>query len=336
MITRPYKLLACVVLVVASIAAQWIVGGLTAQYRTTLSVSDMQAGGGHLTLMRLEAPSNPLYDAPCSQKEAPSCLSPYRLFENDRPLGPQDSAHADIRELGGGRYSHWGDEFYFSASDNSDPRTNGKTYVVVGRLSAARWVVWALGLATLLGLTGVLVMTRRAWLPRLSLIGHGAAGAYALLLAVLLIAPVTRTHVLERDTFTTADEFAYTAPLPALPGPLSLLRRFPDSVADPDSSRLVLLENSRPLPTPHAQHSDIRQQGHGRYSDWNGNIFFSTSDNSDPRSNGRVYSVREPLFPTFWQMWLGVAFVAVALCRLAEDRRRRAGLRRERHASKID
>ena len=36
--------------------------------------------------------------------------------------------HADIRSLGGGRFSHWGNNLFFSASDNTDPRTNGRTY----------------------------------------------------------------------------------------------------------------------------------------------------------------------------------------------------------------
>lgn len=53
------------------------------------------------------------------------------LFEDGRPLGPPRSLHRDIRELGGGRYSHWTREaLYFSASDNSDPRVNGRRYEV--------------------------------------------------------------------------------------------------------------------------------------------------------------------------------------------------------------
>lgn len=53
------------------------------------------------------------------------------LFEDGRPLGPAHSLHAAIREQGGGRYSHWTREgLYFSTSDNSDPRTNGRTYEV--------------------------------------------------------------------------------------------------------------------------------------------------------------------------------------------------------------
>lgn len=53
------------------------------------------------------------------------------LFEDGVPLGPAQSPHADIRSLGGGRYSHWTRVYlYFSTSDGSDPRTNERLYEV--------------------------------------------------------------------------------------------------------------------------------------------------------------------------------------------------------------
>ncbi len=53
------------------------------------------------------------------------------VFEDGRPLGPPHALHADIREKGEGRFSHWTREgLYFSASDNTDPRSNGRTYEV--------------------------------------------------------------------------------------------------------------------------------------------------------------------------------------------------------------
>lgn len=55
-----------------------------------------------------------------------------RLLENGKELGPGRAIHADIRAKGTGRYSHWTRYvLYFSASDNSDPRTNGHKYEVV-------------------------------------------------------------------------------------------------------------------------------------------------------------------------------------------------------------
>ncbi|MEA3400288.1 MAG: Ig domain-containing protein [Armatimonadota bacterium] len=53
------------------------------------------------------------------------------VFEDGERLGPPHSLHRDIREQGQGRYSHWTREhLYFSASDNTDPRSNGRVYEV--------------------------------------------------------------------------------------------------------------------------------------------------------------------------------------------------------------
>lgn len=55
-----------------------------------------------------------------------------RVFEDGKPLAHAQVSHADIREIGGGRYSHWdyptGPRVLFSTSDNSDPNTNGRNY----------------------------------------------------------------------------------------------------------------------------------------------------------------------------------------------------------------
>ncbi|MEH2532816.1 hypothetical protein V1277_000799 [Bradyrhizobium sp. AZCC 1588] len=54
------------------------------------------------------------------------------IYEDDKPLGPPHSVHADIAKLGMGRFSHWrGQGFVFSSSDNSDPATNGRSYRAV-------------------------------------------------------------------------------------------------------------------------------------------------------------------------------------------------------------
>ncbi|MEN0052964.1 MAG: pectate lyase [Mucilaginibacter sp.] len=54
--------------------------------------------------------------------------STLRLFENGVELKPPHSVHDDIRNLGKGRFSHWGTGLVFSASDNSNPATNGRKY----------------------------------------------------------------------------------------------------------------------------------------------------------------------------------------------------------------
>ena len=56
--------------------------------------------------------------------------APARLFEDGRPLGPGDAPRREIRKLGRGRYGFWGNSLYFSSSDGTDPRTNGRRYYI--------------------------------------------------------------------------------------------------------------------------------------------------------------------------------------------------------------
>ncbi len=61
------------------------------------------------------------------------------LLEDGKPLGPAHALHVDIRAKGRGAYSHWtAATLYFSTSDNSDPRKNGRTYTLVSRFRGFR------------------------------------------------------------------------------------------------------------------------------------------------------------------------------------------------------
>jgi hypothetical protein len=61
----------------------------------------------------------------------------------------------------------------------------------------------------------------------------------------------------------------------------------------------LLYEDGRPLAIPASEHDDIRNIGAGRYSMWTDNIYFSSTDNSDPRYNGRKYTIRVPAYVHF-------------------------------------
>ncbi|RME59168.1 hypothetical protein D6779_04945 [Candidatus Parcubacteria bacterium] len=62
-------------------------------------------------------------------------------------------------------------------------------------------------------------------------------------------------------------------------------------------SPAIVKEDGVPLPGPaNAPHDDIRKIGKGRYSFWHSRVYFSSSDNSDPRSNGRVYEIEYVAF----------------------------------------
>ena len=59
-----------------------------------------------------------------------------RLFEGGRQPGPPHALHGEIRQFGGDAYSHWGGQLYFSSSDGSDPRSNGRRYEI--RIASAK------------------------------------------------------------------------------------------------------------------------------------------------------------------------------------------------------
>jgi len=88
-----------------------------------------------------------------------------------------------------------------------------------------------------------------------------------------------------------------TAPLPCVPENglcwqlYAGYERLSDDVTG-NASPLSLLEDGRALGPPHCLHADIRAHGGGRFSHWGGHLWFSTADDSDPRFNGRRYSIR--------------------------------------------
>jgi hypothetical protein len=60
--------------------------------------------------------------------------STVEVYEDGKRLGPAHSDVAAIAQYGGGRFLYWQSSMtirlYISASDNSDPNTNGKNYTV--------------------------------------------------------------------------------------------------------------------------------------------------------------------------------------------------------------
>jgi SAM-dependent methyltransferase len=63
-----------------------------------------------------------------------------------------------------------------------------------------------------------------------------------------------------------------------------------DSLEHPMRSLLCLFENQLEIGPPHALHDEIRKLGGGRFSHWGRSLYFSTSDNSSPLLNGKIYS----------------------------------------------
>jgi hypothetical protein len=114
-----------------------------------------------------ESPWAPLLVA-ASDDPANGRRSSARLFEDERELRPAHALHVGIAAVGKGRFSHWTTAVYLSASDNSDPRTNGRVYRLqtVARLPMTLAFGWALTLV----LAGPLsrrfwVFDQARWLP---------------------------------------------------------------------------------------------------------------------------------------------------------------------------
>jgi len=89
--------------------------------------STIRHDGGHAYQVRLRF-GWPLHAAGDSNDRPRSSRAVLR--ENGVALGPAHALHDLVRQQGGGRFSHWGRTLYFSAPDNSDPRTNGRRYEV--------------------------------------------------------------------------------------------------------------------------------------------------------------------------------------------------------------
>lgn len=70
-----------------------------------------------------------------------------------------------------------------------------------------------------------------------------------------------------------------------------VIRGWPSDAETLNGSRLILLEDGAPLSHPHSRSDLISSQGLGRYQHYGNELRFSTSDNSNPETNGRVYSI---------------------------------------------
>ena len=67
------------------------------------------------------------------------------------------------------------------------------------------------------------------------------------------------------------------------------LTSYADTAANAFASPIVILEDGKSLGPPHTVHVDIAKNGNGAFSHWGNSIYFSSSDGTDPTTNGRHY-----------------------------------------------
>jgi hypothetical protein len=134
-----------------------------------------------------------------------------------------------------------------------------------------------------------------------------AGGAIIVLLAFVWMQWGSREETVKLTNFSHEKGYAYIAPLDISTRKLSFLgikikikykTKSGDSVSSPYRSTLQLFENGLALGPAHSLHDDIRNIGQGKFSHWGAGVYFSTSDNSDPQANGRIYMAKAQLVMT--------------------------------------
>ena len=257
-----------------------------------------------------------------------------RIFENGVELSPAHSSHSDIENIGRGRFSHWADgsfvALYFTASDNSNPKTNGRTYTYsIGTVSSNQSPVANAGADKTIALPVSSVsitgsgtdpdgtIASYAWSFRSGPNTPALSGTTSTALSASNLVAGTyvfRLTVTDNGGLTAMDEVSVvvtpTAPPPSTYKPINVSQSvsdagfayyvtqdfgtLADNSANPFRSVLRIFENGVELSPAHSSHSDIENIGRGRFSHWEDGsfvaLYFSASDNSNPKTNGRIYT----------------------------------------------
>jgi hypothetical protein len=204
-----------------------------------------------------------------ADSESDLCRSPVHIYENDQRLWPLHTDRVEVGIKGMGRAVHWRSDdspalygelsvFMLSSSDNSDPNTNGRSYwAVVPKLDAIT--------------CGDSEPDRSLEFP--GELMSGGRPKVAVRLKHFEVSP-TSSLVVSHE--------------------IQQLEEVADTPDDEKRSPVLLYENDRLLGPAHSIHDDIAKIGLGRYSHWEKGMVFSTSDNSNPSTNGRSYWVVLP------------------------------------------
>ncbi len=310
------------------VVAWWVVVGTQVEYR--LSPEQIRTARGHCYRYRLPEPRllEVRSDGPQDPKRAESVL-----HEDGEPIGPAHSRRPTIVDVGLGRYSHREGKLLLSSSDNSDPRSNGRLYSLVVRARLPDGFLFLAALPLLPYLVyGLVWLTptlssvaqhcrlsvatfwprlRRYWRPLITtLVALNAGVAWLVWIGVRLEYRIPPEQIVARS----GHSFAYGLP------ERGFWRVRNDGKQDKRQAESLLYEDAAPLGPAHGNHLSIASVGMGKYSHWHRELVFSASDNSDPRTNRRSYSlVSKARLP--YQFSIGAAlsllpFLACGLYRL--------------------
>lgn len=98
-----------------------------------------------------------------------------------------------------------------------------------------------------------------------------------------LLADMGESRILQ-GPFQQVEEHCFSVKLPAE------MHESCDSVELPRRSKIMLFEDGNPVGFGHQQHAQIIKYGAGRSSHWQESLWFSSTDGTNPNTNGRVYT----------------------------------------------
>ena len=142
---------------------------------------------------------------------------------------------------------------------------------------------------------------------------RGACAVVAILAALLLLGlwlmrPTLHVDIAPEHIRPVAG-LPYAVPVPQAEFPYAVRG---DGARSLRRSTLVLYEDGARLGPAHAPHRHIRDVGRGAYSQWGRILIFSSSDNTDPRTNGRRYSFDVTAEPAPGLAWFARAVLLAA------------------------
>lgn len=163
------------------------------------------------------------------------------------------------------------------------------------------------------------VVSRSRW--SLLLISVSLTGL--ILIALLQLVGLRQTIPLQKEAIQHEVGCAYTVEIKKRPFGWPITRFVGDSGSASQASRLMLLEDGRPVGQPHAIHDEIRYKGTGNYSHWGQSLYFSALDCADPRVNGKRYEVSIPISLSLWARvsWFIAAYVFYFLVKSSDNQR---------------
>lgn len=241
----------------------------------------------------------------------------FELWEDDRRLGPKGAPHDEIRDEGQGSYQLGQTELYFSTSDGTDARRNGRRYSLrqIAPPDLADLTKIALDvIAKDKGhcVTAALAVPLRhrfydVWEdetrlgPKVALhdeIREEGFGAFHLTQERVLFSSSDGTDPRRNGRVYTLREGHKPNLNDSKAVEIEIIQReqgfcYVFELETPlDCARYELWEDNRRLGPADAMHDDIRTHGMGRYHLGIAALYFSSSDGADPRRNGRSYVLR--------------------------------------------